>query len=1431
MDRSKTDELKGEDDLKRIIRLLSILLVIALILPGFSIADGKDTINIQQEELYQRVTEKFREEPIDKIDRNDTNQLYSADDEVRIIVELESEPSIVRATKSKVSYDKFTSADRIEKDIEAEQQKVKNSIIASRIDMKFIHNFKTAFNGFSGKVRYEDIKKIEKLPSVKKVYIANEYERPEPNLETSKDMIDAIQTWNIGYKGEGTVIAIIDSGIDPSHRDMVLSEGTVPKLTKEDVEGKDLLGKYYTEKVPYGYNYYDLNYEIRDTVSPGSEHGMHVAGIAAANGDVENGGVKGVAPEAQLLAMKVFSNDPIYSTTFSDIYLKAIDEAVKLGADVLNMSLGSTASFYIPDSAEDIALRNATDNGIVCSVSAGNSGSFTYGWTSTNYGYPWKENPDIGVVGAPGLNKDTIQVASVDNTHQKMSYLEYELNGEKYQIPMAVAGSIEPSDVLTGPQEFVDGGSGHPSELTNVEGKIALIVRGGLTPNFVDKLQNAQNAGAIGVIVYNHESGGEELVNMMTPANLKIPAVFIGHKGGLALMELEDKYVVFPAGKITVQNPTGGYLSDFTSWGTTPSLELKPEITAPGGQIYSTLNGNKYGTMGGTSMAAPHVAGGSALVMEYIKEHEKYKDLPLSEQARLAKVLLMNTAEILVDEDEYAYSPRRQGAGLMNLYGAVTTPVRVVNAKTNEAKVELKDFDDTSFTMKFKAINDSDTDATYDVDVIVLKDYIYDLDSVQLNLLSSDYIDADIDAPETITVPANGEIVFEVKVDIDSDSSIYRNMFVEGFVVLTDPNDENPELSVPYVGFYGDWGEPKIIDGMRFIDPVGTSYFNVSGMLYVDYEGYAYYYATPDRIYMSPGTMDGFIFGTDNVLPYLSFLRNAEVVNYNILDAEYNKLRTILTQNYYRKDYVDGGRYNPVSMVMDAWWFGDVNGEILPDGDYFYEIEAKIHYDDAKFQSKRIPITIDTVAPEIINLKFDPETNKLSWNVVEDGSGVLGFLIDINGEETDREPVIVDSETLSYELDLSEYIGVNNIIIMVVDNAYNVGIYETTIDIDNPDPYIYLLKPILLDVIKTNEVTFEGYVTKFELLDKVLVNGEEADTEFVEYVDILHPEDPSTILYSGPAYHFKKTITLEDGYHEIRVEAISKSGARDSIVRRFYVDTTAPQLDIAVTSIDAKNLKAELEIIMFDNLGYLTLYMGDSQIYAYEEPLVEPKPEEKIIKYTVDIKEGENVFKFTLVDIAGYKTVKEIVVDSNVITNIQPSEDVVVKAGEQVEISFNAPVGGEGYYKILLPYGMNSVNGVPMEEISPGLYTAKWTAPEGTIASGLQVQVTFVDIAGNEYSSIAKGRISIVEDKAEDMENLPANTVIVGNEAYDLEYLNKNASAQRNLIRWVNAGKEVYIKTEENILVTIDNEPASFEDLPGSLTYYDKDGNITYYKK
>ena len=142
--------------------------------------------------------------------------------------------------------------------------------------------------------------------------------------------------------------------------------------------------------------------------------------------------------------------------------------------------------------------------------------------------------------------------------------------------------------------------------------------------------------------------------------------------------------------KLTVPNSAAGKMSDFTSWGITPNLDFKPEITAPGGQIYSTANNNEYQIMSGTSMAAPHVSGGSALVLQRV---DAEFGLSGAARSKLAKKFLLNTSK-QVEFDGALVSPRRQGAGLMQLHAALSTPVTVTDSKSGEAKVALKEVTD-----------------------------------------------------------------------------------------------------------------------------------------------------------------------------------------------------------------------------------------------------------------------------------------------------------------------------------------------------------------------------------------------------------------------------------------------------------------------------------------------------------------------------------------------------------------------------------------------------------------------------------------------------------------------------------------------------------------------------------------------------------------
>lgn len=186
---------------------------------------------------------------------------YKDTDKVRVVVEVKGEPAITYATKQGKKFsdlDQSKQAELHDKALKA-QKNVQQQLSKQAIKMEYKQSFTTVFNGFSGLVEFGKIESIAKLSGVANVTIANEYERPseKPDMKYSKELVEAQEAWEFGYDGEGMVVGVIDSGADPDHKDFVLTDADKAALTKKDVESDvakhGLSGKYFNEKVPYGY--------------------------------------------------------------------------------------------------------------------------------------------------------------------------------------------------------------------------------------------------------------------------------------------------------------------------------------------------------------------------------------------------------------------------------------------------------------------------------------------------------------------------------------------------------------------------------------------------------------------------------------------------------------------------------------------------------------------------------------------------------------------------------------------------------------------------------------------------------------------------------------------------------------------------------------------------------------------------------------------------------------------------------------------------------------------------------------------------------------------------------------------------------------------------------------------------------------------------
>ena len=1300
--------------------------------------------NIAKSKEYQDL---FTKPDIDK-ETDVRNEAEDKNTEVRIIVELDSEPGLVYANQNQLTLEKAMG--KIEKSLIKEQKNVQTSISKAGVKMAYLANYTASFNGFSGKVKAFEIEKIEKLKGVKNVYISDEYERPEPLMTDSHGLIGSSETWDIGYKGEGMVVAVIDSGFDVSHKDFILSEDTLPALNKENIKTSKLDGKYYTEKVPYGYNYYDENNIIKETL--GASHGMHVAGTVVANGEI-----KGVAPEAQVLAMRVFSNDPLYATTFADIYIKAIDDAIKLGANVLNMSLGSPAGFHKENSAVDVAISNAVENGVVAAVAAGNDRNIVYGHNSKALA----ENPDVGLVASPGLAEGTVAVASIDNMDELANvYLTYSIDGAEKEAAFEMATDSPSPKSLPENSEYVYAGLGKAEDFAklgeSVSGKIALIERGEL--DFTEKRSNAEKAGATAVIIYNHVSGGEELVSMAGGEDAKVPYLFIGNKAGSELASQVDAGTTISFSKREGKE-SGPKISEFSSWGVTPDLRLKPEISAPGGNIYSTQNNDGYGTMSGTSMATPHLAGGAALVQQYLKNHEEFSSLSVGERTELAKVLLMNSAYIINDDLDNVYSPRMQGAGVMNLVDAVESTVTVVDKLSKEAKVELKELKNKEFDLNVTVTNFGDKEMDYNIETIVLADQVKD----GFLMETSKNVKHQSTGTESFTIKPGQQKELTVSIDFEKDN-LPLNSFIEGFLVLT--GSDEIELSVPFVGFYGDWGAPKVLDNFIVNDPDGPTFFNFAGMMGIGemwfpgmpYPFPEYFFYDTSRMDMNPGAPIAQVAGTGVVVPHLSILRNAERMEFNILDENKKVVRTIGSEENMKK--INRLKYGSprANTIGTGLWDGMINKEPAKEGHYFYEIKSTLNYPGVKPQSKLMPILVDKTAPEISNVKLDKKTNLLTWDASDkgypsEGVGVSRFTISSTLEESENELTLArKGEETTFSLDVSKLMEKDpeNIYIWGYDELLNSDVYTLKVEeipTENGDPHILLFDPGLLGFYG-EKVQVNGYVIGFEALDKVLLGTEEveADIRYLESITV----NLGNSTYEGPAFEFTKELTLEDGYHELNVKAVAKDGSEDSIIRRFYVDTTAPELTHSVKDRSLDSDKATIEFVMKDNFPFFKLTEKGNELYKFNgfEDSIIGGPDEKTFEHEVPLKVGKNTFTFELSDVIN-QTV-ELTVDIYRGTDEELSKSYYGKDRYETAVKIS-----ESQYEsadtVLLASGVNfpdALAGGPLASVidAPLLLTGEKNIPEIVLDEIKRLDAKKVIILGGENSISKKVQEAITKN-------------------------------------------------------------------------------------
>ncbi len=1018
-----------------------------------------------------------------------------------------------------------------------------------------------AFNGLAVKIPYGMLDEIRSLEGVRNAHVQQTYELPEVMPGTgdagySYNLVNLQKAWDEGYTGKGMVVAVLDTGLDldyasysvdapgselgyenvtrirhtheafredsfksDNYKDFIrYNQGAMmdtvdrlgTQLNAARLRSAGIAAVYKNSKVPFAFDYAGTvdpeTLEVLDgdfNVYPkqeGDEHGTHVSGTILGYAKTPDGGVKfsGVAPDAQLLMMKVFDDEG--GMAAESIMLNALEDAMLLGADVVNMSLGSNNGFAFDDSLQHLVCEELKEAGIIMMTSSGNSQYSAY--NNLFGGYNLAEDPDVSMVSSPAVYASNLAVASSNSVVTVVPYLKWTDGSQTYD---AIYVDNHPNLLFrtTLTEDYIqEMGQDHGLELILVDGEgtwqdyydagfrnyygygekgktgIALVKRGGLS--FEEKVNNAYSfrwsnyeggkmvtGGVLGVIIYDSDPSSEEMIYMSGVENTTMPSCFVSGKAGAAMEAAARQGSAWLSEVERTDRlegmPSGGGMSSFSSWGTGPSLELKPDITAPGGNIWSSVfdrsydidntpgdhydyNGD-YAMMSGTSMASPHMSGIASLVQQYIKED--LRTVSRDQRDEIASALLVSTAQPVLQSDGETYaSPRHQGAGLVNVGAAVTSPAYISVEGQTVGKLELKDDPNWTgsfpFSFNINSLNDS---AAYSVKLVLQRPGTKVEDGYTLTL--TDDVTIRTEDLGTYTVPAGGTTTVSGTISLTPDEiaelkALFPNgTFLEGFIILT--SSTAPQLGLPFLGFVGDWTAAPIFDRASWAGATAqlvedhwvydveedyswgisvASYYTGADFIDLGFNPWAaggieeYH---PGNFTIAPGT--GIIQDVNNLVLYQ--LRDAKLLVIQVRDAETNDLYFMTYGTEIPRTSTETDVAIPyLAQKLLTWGGTDLDGNPLPngteciysvlafgDGDYPMGVDelgpytdySQIDLDDPDtwptFNGHKMdmtgdvfsfPVRIDTEAPKLVNSAVSCYTQDgktfLSGTVTDNGA-------------------------------------------------------------------------------------------------------------------------------------------------------------------------------------------------------------------------------------------------------------------------------------------------------------------------------------------------------------------------------------------------------------------------------------------------------------
>lgn len=1107
------------------------------------------------------------------------------------------------------------------------------------------------------------IAKLKNLDFIKRIEQDTEYEvdlKPNTAKPTPRSAAHATKLIGIDddflkkYDGRGEVVGVIDTNFDPTHEVFKLDKDITPAITKEDIkklvkhkngENKNFTEDkvYFNSKVPLAYHYINENSNLNPEKTE-EGHGQHVAAvIGGSQTKIKNKyDWRGVAPNSQLLMMNCFVNEGTSST----YYIKAISDAVYLRAAAINMSLGKPKGTIRTHNERDKSVAEiidkATSVGTNVVIAGGNEGEYQ--------GDISIDHPDFGTIASPGIQQSAITVASVENNEYIAKYLSF---GNEKIVYYEVKDRTFKSKTF----DIIDCGEALEGSIpSNVNGKVALVKRGGDT--FNNKIKRLEDAGAIGVIIYNNVLGS---FSMSLDNSTTIPAIGISMEDGEKLKAKTPTQVTVSSEEDLVKNPLEGRMSSFSNWGLTSDGILKPDLTAPGGHIYSAKNGSGFVEMSGTSMATPHVSGAVALVSQSLKERAEFKNLSVANRGKLIKTILMNSAKPLNDkENNVPVSPRHQGAGVVDMKSATELDFTVVDKDTNVPSTFIKGINDT-ITLKLRIKNYSNHAKEITPSVIVTVDE----HKGKKNLLKPTELFTKTLENEKFTIGANQEVVKEINIPVENLEKLKdfeKGAFIEGFLTLS--SNDGKKANFPFVTFKGDFTNLSVIEKPVYefdfnkenpmfwnLKPITNAWHRFMTHIESKIDGKPIVLGMENfdelnelkkaqketdikpkfskKLVISPNG-DGKL---DEISLYSVFTRNAdaryEIRNSNNEIVAEKKDSKLFLKNI--SDWADRQDLDENFLGYTNLGIEDLSNQ--KDGDYTLNIIAKPTTEGAKEQKHSIKFSIDKEAPKFKNAKFDNETKKFTFEV-EDANEIRN--VKATGIEMVapypqfpdyKQPKEVELEVKNieenkYEIQLKDDTNLKDVQVTATDIAYNE--YTEDCEIMTSDKKLGKLEV----VAKTEDG--ENVPIKYDLYDqnnKIVKNTQKLRNGKYTFIYKFCPIEYKLI---GENTEHEFEITDENLNKKIELKFEKQKIGQKMVLARGTGDLALNEFKITATNVDNPKLKFELKQEIEDTPQFFL-----NAPYGKYKLNVEITDANKALKYNYELSTDEQ------------KEISEITIDEN----------------------------------------------------------------------------------------------------------------------------------------------------------------------------------------